>query len=122
MNAPAKSLKMGEDPAGRDSVVPAAECRSMGEVRAGIDLLDRQLVALMAARQGYIAAAARIKARLEDVRDEARIEDVVSKVLTASEAAGLSKRIAEPVWRELIERSIEHEHDLWRSFRIRNEV
>ena len=36
----------------------------MGEVRAGIDLLDRQLVALMAVRQGYIGAAARIKARL----------------------------------------------------------
>ena len=122
MNAPAKSLKSEADPAGRDGVVPAAECRSMGEVRAGIDLLDRQLVALMAARQGYIGAAARIKARLEDVRDEARIEDVVSKVLAASEAAGLSKRIAEPVWRELIERSIEHEHALWRSFRIRNEV
>jgi len=37
----------------------------------------------------------------------------VSKVLAESGKAGLSKRIAEPVWRELIERCIEHEHEYW---------
>lgn len=86
----------------------------MSEVRAEIDRIDRLLVRLIAERQGYIEAAARIKERENEVRDEWRIEDVVSKVLASAEREGLSKRIAEPVWRELIERCIEHENEYWR--------
>jgi isochorismate pyruvate lyase len=43
------------------------------------------------------------------VRDAARIEDVIAKVLAAAKAAGLSAAIAEPVWRALVEASIAHE-------------
>ena len=35
------------------------------------------------------------------------------KVLAEADRKGLSKRIAEPVWRELIDRCIEHEHIFW---------
>ena len=89
----------------------------MDEVRIEIDRIDRALVRLIAERQGYIEAAARIKERENEVRLEWRIEDVVEKVLAAAEREGLSKRIAEPVWRELIERCIEHEHECWRGMR-----
>lgn len=99
----------------------AEDCTEMTEVREEIDRLDRLLVALLAERQGYIEAAARIKPRAEEVRLEWRIEDVVAKVLRSAEAAGLSKRIAEPVWRVLIDRCIDHEHEFWRSFHSRNE-
>lgn len=91
------------------AVVDAAHCTSMAEVRAEIDRIDRILVRLLAERQGYIEAAGRIKIRRDEVRDPWRIEDVVSKVLAAAEREGLSKRIAEPVWRELIEQCIAHE-------------
>lgn len=93
----------------------------MAQVRAEIDRLDRLLVMLMAERQAYIEAAARLKDREDDVRLEWRIEDVVAKVLASAEAAGLSSRIAEPVWRELIDRCIEHEAGIWLSLRSRNE-
>jgi isochorismate pyruvate lyase len=93
----------------------------MEEVRHEIDRLDRALVRLLAERQGYIEAAARIKLRQDEVRLEWRIEDVVAKVLASCDEAGLSKRIAEPVWRELIDRCIAHEHEKWRSFHNRNE-
>lgn len=89
----------------------------MGEVRAEIDRIDRMLVRLIAERQGYIEAAARIKDMSSDVRVEWRIEDVVAKVLAAAEREGLSARIAEPVWRELIERCIEHEQICWHQLR-----
>jgi isochorismate pyruvate lyase len=89
----------------------------MGEVRAEIDQIDQILVRLIAERQVYIEAAARIKNRESDVRDERRIEDVVAKVLAAAEREGLSKSIAEPVWRELIERCIAHERECWLRFR-----
>lgn len=93
--------------------VAAGLCQSMDEVRGEIDRIDRRLVRLIAERQGYIEAAARIKRHEDEVRLEWRIEDVVSKVLAAAEREGLSRSIAEPVWRELIDRCIEHEQRCW---------
>lgn len=92
-------------------------CRDMEEVRAGVDAVDRALVALLVRRQGYMAAAARIKPRAADVRVPWRIEQVVQNVLAEADRAGLSPRIAEPVWRELIERSIEFEAERWAALR-----
>ena len=78
-------------------------------MRREIDRLDRALVALLVERQSFMDAAARIKGDRSIVHDRARIEDVVSKVLAAAEAAGLSPAIAEPVWRTLIDRCIAYE-------------
>ena len=91
---------------------PAPEqCGSMTEVRAGVDALDRALVALLAERVRYMDAAARIKPDRGAVRDEARIEDVVAKVLASAQGDGLPAEIAEPVWRLLIDRCIAHEFE-----------
>ena len=87
----------------------AADCATMADLRAEIDRLDRALVALLAERQSYIERAALIKTDRSKVHDQARIDDVVAKVLAAAKAAGLSAAIAEPVWRLLIDRSIAHE-------------
>ena len=86
-----------------------AECQSMAEVRQGVDALDRALVALPAERQRYMDAAARIKPDRDAVFDQARIDDVVAKVLASAQAHDLSPDIAEPVWRLLIDRCIAHE-------------
>jgi len=91
--------------------VPAASCGSMAELRAAIDALDARLVALLAVRQSYIERAAILKQDRSAVRDPARVEDVVSKVLAEARHAGLSEQIAEPVWRTLIEQSIRHEFE-----------
>lgn len=92
-------------------------CTTMEDVRAGVDDLDRELVRILAIRQGYMEAAARIKPTLEDVRVPWRIEDVVEKVLQSAAKMGLSARIAEPVWRELIECCIAHEAECWKKLR-----
>ena len=97
-------------------VLPA-DCTTMAEVRQGVDALDRQLVTLLAERQRYMDAAARIKQDRGAVRDEARIEDVVAKVKAAAREAGLSVDIAEPVWRTLIERCIAYEFGVWDEIR-----
>ncbi len=89
------------------------DCQSMAEVRQGVDALDRALVRLLAERQRYMDAAARIKPDRSVVHDQARIEDVVAKVLAAAGPAGLSPAIAEPVWRTLIDRCIAHEFSVW---------
>ena len=93
------------------SATKARDCTSMKEVRREIDRLDRRLVELLAERQGYIEAAARIKVDRQAVRDSWRIEDVVQKVVAHARKEGLNPAIAEAVWRTLIERCIAHEFE-----------
>ena len=58
----------------------AQSAQTMADVRSEIDRLDRALVALLAERQSFMDAAARIKGHRAAVHDRARIEDVVTKV------------------------------------------
>ena len=102
-------LKAEGDFAARDPL----DCQTMLDVRAGVDEIDRMLVALIARRQGYMDAAARIKPSRSVVRDEARINQVLANVKAEAEKHGLSWSIAEPVWREMMERCIAHEFDVW---------
>lgn len=88
---------------------PAGTCQTMKEIRDEVDALDRELVTLLIERQRYMEQAALIKEKREDVRDEARIADVIAKVLAEAKRRGLSTSIAEPVWRTLIECCIAHE-------------
>jgi isochorismate pyruvate lyase len=84
-------------------------CADMTQVRAEIDALDREIVGLLADRLHYIAEAARIKDSREAVRDEPRIEDVVAKARAAATDAGMNPDFIEPLYRDLIERSIAYE-------------
>ncbi len=88
-------------------------CQEMTQIRADIDALDQKLVALLADRQRLIEAAGKVKPQRHQVRDTARIEEVVALVLQAADAHGLSRDIAEPLWRLLIERSIGLEYDVF---------
>jgi len=100
-----------------DKRLPAAECQSMAQVRQAVDAIDRLLVAVLAERQSYMDAAARIKPERAAVRDPARVEDVIAKVKAIAREAGLSEAIAEPVWRTLIEGCIAHELRAWDALR-----
>ncbi|UTP41132.1 chorismate mutase [Phenylobacterium sp. LH3H17] len=94
-----------------------ADCETMVDVRKGVDALDRALVLLLAERQRYMDAAARIKTDRATVLDTGRIEDVVAKVKASARDAGLSEGIAEPVWRLLIDRCIAYEFGVWDQLR-----
>ena len=82
---------------------------TMKEVREEIDLIDRELVLLLARRQKCIEMAALVKNDENLIVDEDRIEDVISKVTQFGASCGLASNISEPLWRKLIELSIEHE-------------
>jgi isochorismate pyruvate lyase len=81
----------------------------MAEVREEIDALDRDIVALLADRLHYIDEAARIKQDRGQVRDEARITDVLSKVEAESRRIGANAGVLIATYRTLIEASIAHE-------------
>lgn len=93
------------------------DCETMADVRAGVDQIDRELVALLVRRFGYMDAAARIKTDRNTVRDEARKAQVLDNVASAAEAAGLDPQRIRAVWNELVEQSIAHELGRWDSER-----
>src|SRR3546814_3690740 len=86
---------------------------SMTEVRAGVDDVDRALVALLVRRFGYMDAAARIKSARAAVRDEERKAQVLDNVAQTGAAAGLDPDRLRVIWNELVEQSIAHEFDRW---------
>lgn len=89
------------------------DCRTMDEVRAGVDALDAQLVDLLARRFGYMRAAARIKPERGQVRDEARKAAVIAAAADRAQALGLPRAVIESVWEALVEGSIAYELDRW---------
>ena len=94
-------------------ILAPADCTTMIEVRAGVDAVDRQIVALLATRFGYMDAAARIKPAREAVRDEWRKADVKAKVDAAAAAAGVDQALMSRLYEDLIETSIAHELARW---------
>jgi isochorismate pyruvate lyase len=89
--------------------LPGPECATMAEVRAGVDALDRALVALLRRRFDYMDAAARIKPARGHVRDEARKAQVIANARAAAAAAGLPADDIARLWDMLVETSIAYE-------------
>jgi isochorismate pyruvate lyase len=87
------------------------DCSTMTEVRAGVDDVDRQLVALLQRRFGYMDAAARIKPDRSAVRDEWRKADVLAKVDKSAAELGVDRRLMARIYEDLIETSIAHEFE-----------
>jgi isochorismate pyruvate lyase len=84
---------------------------TMSQVRDEIDLLDRELVLLLARRQKCIEMAALVKNDKDLIIDKERIEEVVRKVTSFGKSCGLDVRISEPLWRKLISLSIDYEFE-----------
>ena len=72
-----------------DTPLSPENCTTMAEVRAGVDALDRELVALLTTRFGYMRAAARIKQSRDAVRDEERKARVIAAAVAEAEAHGI---------------------------------
>jgi isochorismate pyruvate lyase len=90
-------------------ILDPQDCTTMLEVRAGVDDVDRRLVALLTRRFGYMTAAARIKPERGHVRDEPRKAQVVANARAAAEAAGLPGPVIAALWEQLVESSIAYE-------------
>lgn len=90
-----------------------ADCKTMAEVRSGVDDVDRQIVQLVARRFGYMEAAARIKPDRGAVRDEWRKADVKAKVAAAAAAGGIDRGLMSRLYEDLIETSIAYELEVF---------
>jgi len=89
------------------------DCTTMPEVRAGVDALDRELVALLAKRFGYMRAAARIKPARDAVRDEARKASVIAAAVAEAVVHDIPGGVVADIWERLVEGSIAYEFAEW---------
>ena len=85
----------------------------MTEVRAGVDDVDRQVVALLKRRFGYMDAAARIKPDRSAVRDEWRKADVLANVDATAAGLGVDPALMARLYEDLIETSIAYELEVF---------
>ncbi|WP_108790888.1 chorismate mutase [Erythrobacter sp. Alg231-14] len=88
-------------------------CESMIDVRAGVDATDRELVALLEKRFGYMRAAARIKPTRDAVRDEERKASVINAAVADAEHRGIPGEVVGDIWERLVEGSIAYEMVEW---------
>lgn len=92
---------------------PANRATTLDEVRAGVDAVDRQIVALVAERQRWVERAGGIKAAAggdgNAVRDPARVERVIAGVRQLAQDSGASPDIVEGAYRALIAGFVAHE-------------
>ncbi len=84
-------------------------CQNMQDVRRAINALDDVLVPLLVERVGYMTQAARIKPQATQVRDEARIEDIVARVRDAAAQQGGDSDVIEQIYRSMMEACIAFE-------------
>ncbi|MGH8831016.1 MAG: chorismate mutase [Polaromonas sp.] len=84
-------------------------CETMADVRQHIDALDERIVPLLAERGGYVAQAARIKQREDQVHDQARIDFIVDRVKAMAREQGAPETVIEATYRAMIAAFIEFE-------------
>lgn len=90
-----------------------ANCQDMSDVRAGVDATDRELMALLDRRFGYMRAAARIKQSRDTVRDEDRKTAVIDAATADATARNLPPQEIADIWERLVEASIAYELAEW---------
>ncbi|NRB14863.1 MAG: chorismate mutase [Rhizobiales bacterium] len=92
----------------------AKNCNSMAEIRAEIDRMDDLILPLMAERAGYVAQAPKFKSTIEDVIVQKRIDEIAFRMRDEAANYGLNQKLAENIWRALIDQHIKFEQDEFR--------
>ncbi len=89
---------------------PPSDCQNMTELRAEIDRLDCEIMALLVARMGYIDRAIALKSEVGlPARIEDRVHEVLENARQQAAAQGFDPDLAEALWSRLVEWSIARE-------------
>jgi isochorismate pyruvate lyase len=95
--------------------IPPDQCSSLDEIRAGMDAIDREIVALISRRVAYVRAAAAFKTSSASVAAPERVAAVLKTRRQWAEAAGLSGDVIEGLYRDLVNYSVSEEHKQWQA-------
>lgn len=86
-------------------------CTDINDVRRNIDLIDKELVTLIAKRGIYVKQAAHFKTTTAEVEAPKRVEQVIQKVSDLAQIAGANVSVVQAVWRAMIGAFIEAEKE-----------
>jgi isochorismate pyruvate lyase len=78
-------------------------CASLTEVRAAIDTLDRDLLAILGRRAGYVHAAARFKTDATSVRAPDRVQTMLGQRRAWAEEEGLDPEVIAQLFTLLVD-------------------
>lgn len=90
-------------------MIQPEQYQTLAEVRSAIDHVDDQIITLLGTRFRLIEAAARIKDDPHRVRDDVRNAQVLERMKTSAEVAGVPPTLAGELYAAVIEASIEHQ-------------
>ena len=94
-----------------------SDCHSLEEVRAQIDRIDEDVIALLGERAQYVKAAARFKTSETAVAAPERFAAMLEARRQWAEREGLSGDVIETMYRVLVEYFIAREKEHWREHR-----
>jgi isochorismate pyruvate lyase len=92
------------------------DCSSLKEIRHHIDLLDREIVLLLAKRGEYVRQAAKFKENIGSVEDKHRINEIITKVEKYANEINFDSSIVSQIYEFMIRIYVEYEK---KSFRQR---
>lgn len=92
---------------------PPDECENMADIRAEIDRLDQQVIALLGQRFAYVKAAAKFKTSEAAVQAPERFQAMLAQRRIWAEAAGLSADAIGKMYQDLVTYFIDEEMKHW---------
>jgi isochorismate pyruvate lyase len=84
---------------------------NMEDLRHELNGIDSSILSLLKDRFALIHEASLIKKNTNEIRDHARIEEVITGIRSQSKELGIDENTMEYLWRFLIELSIRYEFD-----------
>lgn len=94
--------------------------KSLAEVRAAIDAMDKKMVPLLCERLYYVTQAAQFKPSVKGVVVQWRVEEVVENAKRLAKPFGANAETIEAIYRVLIDASTLDEQQRWRDLHARS--
>jgi isochorismate pyruvate lyase len=91
----------------------ADECADLRDIRAEIDRIDREVIALLGQRFAYVKAAARFKTGPESVKALDRLETMMRQRREWAQSLGLNPDVIEKLYRDLVDYFTQEEMKHW---------
>ncbi len=85
------------------------KCDTLQEARNEIDIVDKEIVELIAKRNAYIKQIAKFKTTIEEVKAEDRISDIISNVRAQAISLDLSPNLINDLYIRMIDEMVESE-------------
>jgi isochorismate pyruvate lyase len=85
------------------------KCNTLEEAREEIDKLDTEIVELIANRNEYIKQIAHFKNTVDEIKEQERIDAVISRVREQAISLGLSPNLITDLYIKMINAMVESE-------------